>query len=202
MVSFRALRRSMCAYGWERVMYQRILIMGPPGSGKSTLARRMGQVSGLPVVHLDAMFWQPGWQEPDDDEFQERVREAAERPRWIMDGGYSRTLKYRLPRAELVIYLDLPRRIYLPAVIRRWIQHRNRTRPDMGRGCPEKIDLEFLRYVWRYPKDARSRQLSHLTQRPPNVEMRCLRSRAEMENFLSEFSTLYAAPDREGLMVS
>lgn len=184
------------------MMYQRVLVMGPPGSGKSTLARRMSEVSGLPVVHLDAIFWQPGWQEPDEDEFQERVRRAAEGERWIMDGGYSRTLKHRLPRADLVVYLDLPRRIYLPAVIRRWVQNRNRTRPDMGPDCPEKIDLEFLRYVWNYPTAGRPHHLAHLEQRPPNVEMRILRSRAEIESFLTEFGTLLADQDAEQLMVS
>lgn len=183
-------------------MYQRILIMGPPGSGKSTLAQRMGEASGIPVVHLDAIFWQPGWREPNEDDFQEWVREAAEAERWIMDGGYSRTLKHRLPRAELVVYLDLPRRVFLPAVIRRSIQNFNQTRPDMGPDCPEKIDLEFLRYVWNYPKDGRPHQLAHLEQRPANVEMRHLRSREEIERFLAEFGALYTEPGRERLMVS
>jgi adenylate kinase family enzyme len=55
---------------------ERVVILGCAGTGKSTLARRLGAKTGLPVVHLDALFWEPGWQESDPAVFRQRVTEA------------------------------------------------------------------------------------------------------------------------------
>lgn len=83
---------------------QRIVILGNGGSGKSTLARLLGERLDLPVVHLDKLFWEPGWAEPDAQQFRERVREAVAGDAWVCEGNYARrTFDLRLPRADLVI---------------------------------------------------------------------------------------------------
>jgi adenylate kinase family enzyme len=87
---------------------QRIVILGCSGSGKSTLAVRIGGRCGLPVVHLDLLYWQPGWQIPDTDDFLARVAEVLTGEPWIGEGNYRETFPFRLPRAELVIILDTP----------------------------------------------------------------------------------------------
>jgi adenylate kinase family enzyme len=56
---------------------KRILILGRSGAGKSTLARRIGERLGLPVVHLDAINWKPGWVQTEIGRFRERAAEAA-----------------------------------------------------------------------------------------------------------------------------
>jgi adenylate kinase family enzyme len=77
---------------------QRIVILGNSGSGKSTLAREIGQRMGLPAVHLDPLFWEAGWVEPDNEAFRERVRQAVAGDTWICEGNYSRrTFDLRLP---------------------------------------------------------------------------------------------------------
>ena len=48
---------------------QRVLVMGSSGSGKSTFARRLSDMTGIPFVSLDALFWKPGWVESDTAEF-------------------------------------------------------------------------------------------------------------------------------------
>ena len=68
---------------------QRILVMGSSGSGKSTFARRLSDITGIPVVSLDALFWKPGWMPSDAAEFGQRVAEVTRQPRWIMDGDYT-----------------------------------------------------------------------------------------------------------------
>src|SRR5258707_13586724 len=67
----------------------RILVMGSPRSGKSTFARRLSDITGIPVVSLDALFWKPGWAESEMDESRERVTHAARRPLWTRDGNDS-----------------------------------------------------------------------------------------------------------------
>ena len=85
----------------------RILVIGPSGAGKSTLARAIGARLDLPVVHLDALFWQPGWVESDDAEFRARIAAVADTDAWVIDGNYSRHLDVRLARAQAAIWLDL-----------------------------------------------------------------------------------------------
>jgi len=65
---------------------RRIALVGPGGAGKSTLARRLGARLGLPVVHLDAEHWHPGWVETPAEEWAEKVRALASGERWIIDG--------------------------------------------------------------------------------------------------------------------
>ena len=67
---------------------QRILVMGSSGSGKSTFALRLSAITGMPIVSLDALFWKPGWVPSENAEFERRVTEAVQMPRWIMDGGF------------------------------------------------------------------------------------------------------------------
>lgn len=131
---------------------QRIVILGNAGSGKSTLARSLSKRLSLPVVHLDTLFWEPGWIEPDAVEFRERVRDALTTDAWICEGNYARrTFDLRLPSADLVIWLDTPRLTCLTRVIVRGVL--NRPRPDLPAGCNEKLDrafLAFLKFVWRF----------------------------------------------------
>lgn len=130
---------------------KRIVIIGRSGSGKSTLARALGAGLGLPVVHLDSLYWQPGWKPPPDRAaFDARVRAVIASDRWIIDGGYSTTLPERLERADMVVVMMLPLSLCLWRVGWRVVSFHGATRPDMGAGCPEKIDLEFIRYIVRY----------------------------------------------------
>ena len=88
---------------------ERIVIIGCGGAGKSTLARQLGEKLDLPVVHLDGIFWLPGWVEMDRDEFDRRVREEMAKEIWIIDGNYNRTMPERIARCDTVIYLDFSR---------------------------------------------------------------------------------------------
>lgn len=130
--------------------YRKILLIGCGGSGKSTFARRLGAATGLPVVHLDHLFWKPGWQESSREEFDAALGEWLRRDRWIIDGNYDRTLSLRLQYCDAVIWLDFPRRTCLCGVLRRVFTNWGKTRADMGEGCPERFDLDFLKWVWRF----------------------------------------------------
>ena len=92
---------------------ERILIIGCSGSGKSRLARILGKELGLPVVHLDQLWWQADWQNVTVEEFDSRLAMALSMDRWIIDGNYSRTMEARLSRCDTVIYLDFSRCVCL-----------------------------------------------------------------------------------------
>src|ERR1700710_951001 len=100
---------------------ERILVMGSSGSGKSTFARRLSDITGIPMVSLDALFWRPGWVESDAAEFQTRVAEAASQARGIMDGDYiSHDASHvRRGAADTVFWFDLPTRTCMTGILTR-----------------------------------------------------------------------------------
>src|SRR3954453_4740611 len=87
---------------------RRILVIGNSGGGKSTLSRRLGEKLGLPVVHLDVLFWKPGWVESDQPEFRARIAEALAGPAWVCDGSFDETFDLRMPLCDTIVWLDRP----------------------------------------------------------------------------------------------
>ena len=79
---------------------ERIMIIGCGGAGKSTLARQLGEKLNLPVVHLDKLFWHPGWVESEKAEIDEKILREMQKDQWIIDGNYTRTLPQRLKQWE------------------------------------------------------------------------------------------------------
>ena len=139
---------------------QRIIVMGPPGSGKSTLARCLGAQHGLPVFHLDQVWWRPGWIEAPPSEFRAEVERIAALPAWVIDGNYTGTLGPRLLAADTLIYLDVPRWLCLFRILRRTLANHGQVRPDLAPGCPERLDPAFLRFAWSWNGIRRQRNLA------------------------------------------
>lgn len=164
---------------------ERILIIGCGGAGKSTLARQLGDKLNLPVVHLDKLFWKPGWVESTQAEIDEKIHAEMEKPQWIMDGNYNRTLQLRLQHCDTVIYLDFSRWACLWGVVKRIITTYGTVRPDMGEGCPERIDLEFLKWVWNYNKNNRERNYRLLNE-ATHIQTIVLKNRRMVKRFLKE----------------
>lgn len=178
---------------YDYPMMQRIVVLGCCGAGKSTLARRLGDISGLPVIHLDAHYWQPGWVETPETEWPAKVEELAAGSAWIIDGNYSSTLPVRLRRCDTAIFLDFPRYKCLWGVVRRRVYYRGRPRPDMGPGCPEQLELEFLRFVWHWHRERRHRVVDLLESHKNQVEVVTLTNRRAVELFAGDFKDRTAA---------
>jgi adenylate kinase family enzyme len=168
---------------------QRILVMGSSGSGKSTFARRMAAITGIPMVSVDALFWKPGWIEPDRAEFRERLAEAALQPRWIMDGNYtSHLVELRRDACDTAIWFDLPRSTCMLGILSRIAASYGRVRPEMSDGCPERIDFEFFRYVWTFREKQRPRLLEYFRGLRPDQSLICFTNRIQANRYLSELT--------------
>ena len=162
---------------------ERIIIIGCGGAGKSTLARKLGEVLDLPVVHLDKLFWKPGWVETTAEEFDALLAQELAKDQWIMDGNFNRTMPERMKRCDTIIYLDFSRFACLLGVLKRVITTYGKVRPDMGEGCPERIDLEFLKWVWNFNKNKRESYYKLLNE-AENVETIVLKNRRAVKLFL------------------
>ena len=164
---------------------RKVLVIGSGGSGKSTFARDMGQLLNIEVIHLDTHYWNSGWVETPKAEWLRTIEELLSRDSWIMDGNYSGTLEVRLRACDTVIFLDISRPTCLWRVLKRVVLYRNNGRPDMTVGCPEKFNLEFIRWVWNYPRKTRPKVIRRLSENSENKKVVRLRSRAEVERFLT-----------------
>jgi adenylate kinase family enzyme len=177
---------------------QRVLILGCSGAGKSTFSRRLAAITGLPRIELDHAFWRPGWVTPPREEWLQTVAALCERPAWIMDGNYSSSLHLRLPRADTVILLDYARQLCLWRVLSRIAKGYGQAGKGTPAGCPEQLDLEFLRYVWNFDKRTKPKLLAALKTRDSHLRLFPLKSDRDAERLLAELSkTLAALPDIE-----
>ncbi len=167
---------------------KRILIIGSSGSGKSTLARQLGASLNLPVIHLDKLFWHPGWVGTPPTVWTQTVAELTSGNEWIIDGNYRGTLDMRLASADTVVFLDLPRLLCSWRVTKRRFQYMNRQRPDIAKGCQEKVldpnFPKFLRWVWNYPNRARPTVLRKLQISGFDKQFIWLRSTADVQQFV------------------
>ena len=163
---------------------QRILVIGCGGAGKSVFSKALGEKLGLPVIHLDRLFWLPGWREQPREMFDAALESELAKERWIMDGNYGRTLARRLESADTVIFLRYSRFCCLSGVFRRQLRYFGRSRPDLGSGCPERIDRDFLRYIWNYNQITLPVVEERLAARPAGCRLIEFKSRREARNFL------------------
>lgn len=135
---------------------QRIMIIGCGGAGKSTLARQLGEKTGLPVVHLDQIWWAPGnWQHVEREDFDTRLAEEMKKPQWILDGNFNRTIEMRLKECDTVIYLDFNRWVCLRSWLKRVITNWGHARDDMAPGCKEWFDPEMAGWIWNFNRKNR-----------------------------------------------
>ncbi|MEM8873171.1 MAG: isopentenyl transferase family protein [Planctomycetota bacterium] len=169
---------------------QRILIVGPCGAGKSTLAIQLGQRTGLPVHHMDRLHWKPGWVESSREELREKLTAIVAGNRWIIDGNYSSSFDLRLPRADTIVWLDYPPRLYRWRVLKRHIVGRFRQRTDITEGCVEKFDPEFMRYVWRFHRDRRPELVKVMNALPAEMALHHFRRPRESKAWLNAVAAM------------
>ena len=171
----------------------RILVLGPSGSGKTQLSLRLGELLDLPLVHLDAHRWRPGWVALPDREWRPVVAELTRGPAWIMDGTYESTLDLRLPAADAVIVLEVRRLYCLLGLLRRRFLDRKRLRPDAPAG--QRIDRAFLRYLRRYPVATRPLLLAELREHGDGKTVIFLHGRREVRRLVEDVGHLKSTRD-------
>ena len=132
-------------------------MVGNSGAGKSTVGRALADALGVPFVELDSIYHQPGWRELPADEFVARTRELAAQDGWVIDGNYSLVREPVVwPRADTVVWLDLPRHRVMRQVtwrsVRRvalrqelWNGNRERVRNLVGFWKPEE---SMIAWAW------------------------------------------------------
>jgi len=172
---------------------QRVAVVGSGGAGKSVFSQELGRQTGLPVIHLDRHYWKPGWVETPAAEWRVLQAGLLGEERWIVDGNYGGTFDIRFERADTVIVLALSPWRCVAAALRRSL--RNGGKAMQADGCPERVDRDFLRWIWRYPTDSRPRLDEALRRYSGRLRVVELRTRRETVAFLDSVAVA-AGPRR------
>lgn len=168
---------------------KKIIVAGvSAGAGKSTFAKNLSDRLDIPVHHLDSFYWKAGWVERDPLEFREKQQQLVAGDTWIIEGNYASTMDIRLAEADTFIYLELPLRVCIYRVLKRWIQNYGETRPDMAEGCAEKMDKEFLKFIittYAARKRTMRQRAIDFQASGPDRKSVILQTQKQMDGFLS-----------------
>ena len=135
----------------------KIAIIGHSGSGKSTLARKLSEKYQIPVLHFDRVQFRPNWEIRPQASKEIMTKTFLDLHKdWVIDGNYSKLyFARRMEEADVIVVMLFNRWQCLWRVTKRYLKYKNQTRPDMGEGCKEKLDREFVKWILR---DGRSKE--------------------------------------------
>ena len=167
---------------------QRILVAGGSGCGKTTLARRIGDMLDLPHVEIDALFHGPRWTERET--FEAEVVQFSDGPAWVTEWQYDRVRDVLADRADLMVWLDLPRSLVMQQVIRRTVRRRLRREVLWNDNVEPPLRTLFtdpehiVRWAWStYHRSAE--RIAALQRRRPDLTIVRLTSRAGGERWVA-----------------
>ena len=149
-----------------------MVILGRGGAGKSALSRQLSDITGIPAVELDALFWQPGPAPMDPSSWAACQRELVQRSRWILDGDlgpYDSALTVRLRAADTIVVLDFS---FLRCAWR-----------TLRRGHEQ---AEYWRWVWTYRRRSLPAVMRAINSEAPRAELHILRNPAMVQRFTAE----------------
>ena len=164
---------------------KKVIIIGSPGAGKSTLARKLSDITGIQIYHLDKLFWQPGWVSITRKELTDKIKDIVTRDSWIIDGNYRSTVEMRIEAADTIIYLDFPSIVCLWGIFKRRIMYSGKIRPDITEGCNEKINWAFFNWVLTFRPRNRKKLLAMLDKYAENSKVLILKNRRQADNFVN-----------------
>lgn len=159
---------------------KRVIVIGCPGSGKSTFSRELSEKTGLPLFHLDMMYWNDDRTRVDRDVFYAKLQDVLATDEWIIDGDYISTMELRMKRADTIISLDYSLEICLQGARARVGQ----VRSDMPWVEVEKeLDSEFITRINNYSSEKRPIVIGLLNKYSDKTVV-ILKSRAQADAFI------------------
>lgn len=167
-------------------MYNRISIVGGSGSGKSTLCSILSKELNLPAVHLDGINFDSNWVEIDKSKRDNIIVDKTLEDKWIIDGNYTKTLKNRLEKADLIIWLDYSTFALLKGVLKRIFKGINKEKPEIP-GCKERFDFNFIKYVITYNKKKRYIIVENLAD-IPKEKILIFKNQKKLNKWLKDFT--------------
>ena len=158
---------------------QRIIVIGCPGSGKSRLSRALHNKTGIPLYHLDMMYWKADKTTVEKSVFLERLSAVLKKDEWIIDGNYGSTMELRMAACDTVIFLDYPLEVCLDGIRER----RGKPRSDMP-WIETEEDVEFVEFIKNYNEQQKPKVLE-LLRKYGDKNIIILENREQADAFLN-----------------
>lgn len=163
----------------------KIAIIGYSGSGKSSLASQLGRHYGILVLYLDQVHFRPGWQEVSNEEMIPQVQTIMDQAGWIIDGNYSGVLySDRMVQADQIIFMNFGRLRCLWRAFKRYLTYNGSSRPNMAPACPEKLDLEFIRWILWEGRQRKQRDRCQVTCSQYADKVLVLKNQKQVDDYL------------------
>lgn len=163
---------------------ERVLIIGSNGAGKTTFSYALAEKTGLPLVHLDRLYWRNCWEMTPREEFNALISAEAQKPRWIIEGNNIRSIAERLKYADTVFWFELPPAVCVLSVLKRVAKYWGRVRPDMPDQCVSRLDLKFLREVWNFNRKNHDR-IAKILEAQDGVKVMRFTNRKQAKSYLN-----------------
>ncbi len=159
---------------------QKVIVIGCPGSGKSTFGRELARITGLPLYHLDMMYWNEDKTTVSKEVFAERLKKVMNKSEWIIDGNYEGSMEMRLKECDTVFFLDYPTDICIKGIEER----KGKPRSDMPWIENDTTDKDFIAFIKNYNIESRPKVIN-LLERYSSKNIIIFQTRAESEKYLS-----------------
>ena len=158
---------------------KKVIVIGCPGSGKSTVSRALHNKTGIPLYHLDMMYWNADKTTVEKSVFLERLSAVLEKDEWIIDGNYGSTMELRMAACDTVIFLDYPLDVCLDGIKER----RGKPRSDMP-WIETEEDAEFIEFIKNYNEQQKPKVLE-LLEKYSDKNIVIFKSREQADAFLN-----------------
>jgi len=156
----------------------KVIIIGCPGSGKSTFSRALQNLTGLPLYHLDLLYWNSDRTTVSKEVFRERLQNVMMLDSWIIDGNYGSTMEMRMAECDTVFFLDYPLEVCFNGVRER----KGKTRSDMP-WIETEDDEEFLEFIKNYNTQSRPKVLE-LLEKYKEKNIVIFKNREEADDYI------------------
>ena len=168
--------------------YKKVIVLGNNGSGKSYFSKNLAEITGLPLIHLDLLYWKENWTHPSREEWAEIQRKLVASEQWIIDGMHISTLEIRFKEADAIYFLDVNTDTCLESVRQRETQDRT--------DFPNYLDKQngnfdaFTQGVLEF-EEKRKPRIIELHNKYPNKDFIVFHSKEEIYRYLKDISAKY-----------